>query len=69
MHNNSILVRPRDKKEFRVVYLAHWTDIKADDGERDTVKWIGPNVYVGQRSGALYVELVTEPVAKEQKRV
>ena len=50
MTSQSILVRRTDGKQFRVKWLAHWSDIVADDGEEDSVKWYG-----GDATCALFV--------------
>jgi hypothetical protein len=37
----SKIVRVSDQKVFEVTLPAHWSDIKAADGEADSVKWYG----------------------------
>jgi hypothetical protein len=55
MTSTTILIRRRDRKEFRVEYLAHWSTIRAEDGETDTVKWYGDG-YVSADKGFSYEE-------------
>jgi hypothetical protein len=55
MISGTTLVRRRDGKEFRVVDLAHWSTIRAEDGETDTVKWYGDG-YVSADKGCSYAE-------------
>lgn len=55
MTTGSILHRRGDSKVFRVVFLAHWSDIQAEDGETDSVKFYG-NGYVSADKGHTYVE-------------
>ena len=57
MDSNSILTRKSDKKQFHFTYLAHWSDIRADDGETDSVKWLGGNEFVSADKGHVYQEL------------
>lgn len=54
MELKTILVRENDGKRFEVTCLAHWSDIKADDGETDTVKWVGGNYFVSATKGFGY---------------
>jgi hypothetical protein len=53
MKSDSVLVRRRDGKEFRVVDLAHWSTIRSADGEEDCVKWYGDG-YVSASKGFSY---------------
>lgn len=53
MHMGAFLVREGDKKVFQVTMLAHWSDIRAKDGETDSVKWYGPG-YVSANKGHTY---------------
>lgn len=55
MRTGSLLVRESDKKEFKVTFLSHWSDIVALDGETDSVKWYGPG-YVSASKGHTYRE-------------
>jgi hypothetical protein len=41
MKEGSVLRRVEDNKLFTVTYLAHWSDIVSEDGEKDSVKWYG----------------------------
>lgn len=49
MRTNSKLVRDTDKKVFTVTLLSHWSDITAEDGETDRVKWGFDNTYVSNK--------------------
>jgi hypothetical protein len=53
MKSDSVLVRRRDGKTFRVVDLAHWSTIRSADGEEDHVKWYGDG-YVSAAKGFSY---------------
>ena len=56
MKLNDTLIRERDGKAFRVTWLAHWSDIESDDGEKDTVKWYGGDgLYASASNGGTYV--------------
>lgn len=46
--------RESDGKVFEMVRLAHWSDIKAEDGETDSVQWIGGDQYVSASKGHGY---------------
>lgn len=46
MKTGAKLVRESDKKVFTVKLLSHWSDIQAEDGEKDAVKWAFDNYYV-----------------------
>jgi hypothetical protein len=35
------LTRKDDGKPFKVVYVAHWSEIISEDGEAYSVKWYG----------------------------
>lgn len=66
MKSTSTVVRKQDGKIFRVACLSHWSDIVADDGETDSVKWYGGNsqheFYVSANKGFGYkveIELVS----------
>jgi hypothetical protein len=59
MNQNSLLRRTSDDKIFKVVSLAHWSEIESEDGEKDTVKWYGVGAdgvldLVGATSGQTY---------------
>lgn len=54
MRSDSTLVRCTDGKRFRVLSLAHWSDIVSDDGELDRVKWVGDDYYVSDVRGHGY---------------
>lgn len=41
MHGYDILVRKSDGKTFEVATHGHWSEIVSQDGERDSVKWLG----------------------------
>lgn len=56
MTSASTLRRRVDGKLFTVVVLAHWSDIRAEDGETDTVKWYGSG-YVSENKGYSYEEV------------
>lgn len=56
MTKETRLVRRVDRKVFRVTNLAHWSDIQAEDGETDTVKWYGAG-YVSESKGFSYEEV------------
>lgn len=53
MNTGDTLIRDTDGKRFRVVELAHWSEVVADDGERIPVKWIGDNKYVAPKGHTL----------------
>lgn len=55
MMSDSILIRKQDNKKFKVTFLAHWSDIESEDGEKDTVKWLGSNEYVSHSKGFGYI--------------
>lgn len=55
MRSDSTLVRRTDGKRFRVTLLSHWSDIEAEDGERDRVKWVGDEQYVSDVRGHGYL--------------
>ena len=55
MYTGSILKRTTDGKLFTVTYLAHWSDIQAEDGETVSVKWYGGNKYVSHKNGTYEV--------------
>lgn len=57
MLSRSILRREEDGKLFRVTFLSHWSDIKANDGEVDSVKCYGPALYVSANKGFGYVDI------------
>lgn len=59
MNSASKLKRIGDGKVFSVTYLAHWSDIKAEDGDTDTVKWMGADLYIGYK-GNTYTLLPSE---------
>lgn len=46
--------RISDGKEFSTILRSHWSDIKADDGEEDYVKWYGCET-VDNKTYELYV--------------
>lgn len=64
MTRGSILQRMNDGKLFRVMLLSHWSDIQADDGEPDRVKWYGSigkhEAYVSASKGHTYELLPKE---------
>lgn len=43
-------VRESDNKIFTCTYVSHWSDIVSEDGETDSVKWLGDHWYVGTRN-------------------
>lgn len=53
--------RASDKKVFKSTDVSHWTSIKAEDGEEDSVKWFGPEPpqagYVSASKGHTYVKV------------
>ena len=49
MNTGDILIRDTDGKRFRVLDLAHWSEIVANDGEKSSVKWIGGDKYVAPK--------------------
>jgi len=59
MKNNSFLIRESDNKKFFPVSIAHWSSIRAEDGERDDVKYYGDHngeeLYVSRDRGHGYV--------------
>ena len=57
MTSQSTLIRRTDGKTFKVVDLAHWSTIAAEDGERDLVKWYGGDGYVSADKGVSYIVL------------
>lgn len=60
-HNVPEFVRVADGKVFVLNgELLHWTDIVAEDGTKDSVKWIGSNLYAG--SGHTYRIVVRKPL-------
>jgi hypothetical protein len=54
MTSQSTLIRRTDGKKFKVVDLAHWSTIAAEDGEQDSVKWYGGDGYVSASEGHSY---------------
>lgn len=58
MKHSAILIRNEDQKQFKVIYVCHWSEIEADDGERDRVKWYGVStaneLYVSDTKGYGY---------------
>lgn len=70
MRNGTILIRVGDGKAFMVTLLSHWSDIRAEDGEEDRVKWYGMDgnhlAYVSASKGHSYRKLDPEcgPVGK-----
>lgn len=56
MTSTSTLIRKHDGKKFKVSFLSHWSDIKAEDGsEIDSVKWGFDNIYVSHSKGFSYL--------------
>lgn len=55
-------VRKGDGKRFNLVLLGHWSDIQAEDGEQDSVKWFGPDSfgYVSANKGHCYDKRVED---------
>ncbi len=53
MRSTDTLVRSHDGKEFKIKFHSHWSDIVAEDGEEDCVKWYGPG-YVSNSKGFSY---------------
>jgi hypothetical protein len=55
------ILRKSDQKIFTVIDVAHWSDIRANDGETDSVKWYGGSSdiehYVSQNKGHDYVTI------------
>ncbi len=47
----SKLRRQSDGKVFQVTELAHWSLVLASDGEKDSIKWLGGDEYVGTCDG------------------
>lgn len=65
MYSDSIIIRRSDKKEFKVTFLSHWSDIESVDGsEKDCVKWYGNGpegeLYVSARAGHSYYFTITK---------
>lgn len=54
MYSNSILTRVEDGKVFKVTFHSHWSEIKAEDGETDYVKWGFDDLYVSADKGFTY---------------
>ena len=56
--------RESDGKIFTCTFASHWSDIKAEDGEEDNVKWIGGSLgaeeYVSRVKGFRYIKLPVE---------
>lgn len=75
MRNGTTLVRVKDGKHFKVTLLSHWSDIQAEDGEQDRVKWYGMDgyhqAYVSASKGHTYKKLDPEagPVDRRRRRV
>ena len=46
--------RTTDRKVFVVTFYSHWTDIRSEDGETDTVKWCYDEEYVSASKGHTY---------------
>lgn len=42
----------KNGKRFKVVDLAHWSQVESEDGEKDYVKWMGDVQFVGQGGGS-----------------
>jgi hypothetical protein len=55
MTSESILIRDHDKKSFKVKIVSHWSLVVSDDGEFDTVKYMGGYVYVSMSKGFGYI--------------
>lgn len=60
MRYGAALKRQSDGKIFHVTLLSHWSDIQADDGETDEVKFYGPG-YVSRVKGHAYTLQETDP--------
>ena len=65
MYTGARLERTSDGKLFKVTLLSHWSDIQAEDGEEDRVKWYGSigkhEAYVSASKGFSYKLLPREP--------
>jgi hypothetical protein len=66
MYSTSILKRKTDGKTFKVTMLAHWSDIQAEDGEKDSVKYLwgginGTPVEMISHKGETYIVQPEEP--------
>ena len=61
MLSTSIL-RRNDGKLFHVTFLSHWSDIRSDDGEMDSVKCYGPGMYVSADKGYGYLDITDKEV-------
>lgn len=52
--------RRSDGKVFRLTLLSHWSDIQAEDGETDSVKWYGNDhegeMYISANKGHHYIK-------------
>lgn len=59
MKEGSVLKRRKDGKAFTVFWPGHWSSIKSEDGQTDSVKWYGGDgsseFYVSASSGEVYV--------------
>jgi len=63
MKSTDILQRQSDRALFRVVNLAHWSDVEGISdksvGEVDLVKWVGGDQYVSCDKGDMYRNIGT----------
>ncbi len=68
MQGRYYFVRKGDGKVFdRILFYGHWTDIQAEDGEGDSVKWYGPDSfgYVSNSKGFTYDKRTVDPEPRE----
>lgn len=56
MYTGSKLVRLKDQKAFTVTFLSHWSDVTAEDGEVDQIKWLGGDDYISHTNGVYRLE-------------
>ncbi len=68
--NTYTYTRKSDGKVFRCTRNAHWSDIRSEDGETDSVKWYGNDssgeLYVSDNKGHDYVKQTISPLSRTQ---
>jgi len=56
--------RVGDNKVFHIVEGAHWVKVMAEDGEVDSIKWLGGDDYVSCEKEFSYVIIRQDKEAK-----